>query len=210
MKYATCLIAFLATALLPLEVRAQTPTELTHELIAKLQKSQSLDPVIEEVDWSGAYDSMDPEQRKEMGLKSAEELKASQIENYRGMGTKVKGSVERALKNVPPEKVAVLEAMQERLNASLAEQEEKAKSDFSETSYAVGDAKVGETDAQVEIVKTKGETVTKSTVEYIKVNGKWKLKSAAPLSPSATGAKGEPGNLLGPSISSPDAVVLRK
>lgn len=195
---------------LPSFARAESPIDIANRLIVELQKKQSLDPVIEQVDWQGAYEKMDPEQKKQMGIKSPEDLKALQVENYRGIGGKMKGSLEKAFNSAPPDQAALLKVMNDRLDSSLAEQKKKSEENFRQTSYSLGEAHVGENDAQIEVVKTVGERVTTSTLEFVKVKGDWKLKSAAPLSPDATTSDtGGPGNLLGPSIASPNTALIR-
>ena len=211
MKRLTVYLIAAAISFAPARAYAESPKEIALQMIASMQKHLNLDPVIEKVDWQGAYKNMDPAQRQQMGFNSPDDLKKYQIENYKGLGDKVREGVQNGRKTAKGKEAVVLQRMNERLDDTLNKQQEQSRKDFLQTKYAIGKENVGADTAEVEIIKTRGESSVTQTLEFVKVEGNWKIKSAAPLSPSATGKPGEsaPDGLLGPSVASPDSVVVR-
>ena len=189
---------------------ADSPVQITEELIVEIGRAQSLDPVIDKIDWQGAFATMDAARKEQMGIKSAEDLKKKEVEAYKEVGGQAKTSVVLALKKADAAHASVLNTMNERLAASLEKQKAEAKDAFSATSYSVGKSDIGKDTAHIELIKQRDGRSTSQTLEYVKVDGNWKLSSGAPFNPKASSrGPGEIGRLLGTSIASPNEALLR-
>ena len=202
-------LAFFVLLVTPSIAFADEPAKIAQALIDQMGQKQSLEPAAETIDWQGAYEAMDPAVKAQMGIKSPEDLKAQQLNGYKNIGGEVKTSVDRALKNADPQKAKILEVMQQRLQKSLDEQSAKAKQDFAETTYVVGKERINNDTAEVEVLKGRGESQSTVTLQFVKRNGTWKLKSAAPLSPNGNGGDEAVTGLLGPSVASPNEAIVR-
>ncbi|MFN8391227.1 MAG: hypothetical protein U0136_13125 [Bdellovibrionota bacterium] len=202
------LLAAIVAVPLSSAVGQQSPVEMTQRLISQIQSQRGLDAVIDDLDWDSAFAHMDPEMRKQMSINSPDDLKRQQLESYRGMPDKVAASLHSAAANATGSQAAILQTMNERLSKSVEEQNAKAASDFGETEYSIGKSSVHDNTAEVEVIQKRGETVSTGTLEFVRSGRTWKLKSAAPLSPTG-GPAPLPNQLLGPPVSSPNEAVLR-
>jgi len=187
---------------------ALTPQQYTEQLIMEIHDRNSLDPAIDALDWEGALASLDPKLREQSKIETAEDLRKQEIQRYRGMGDQVVEGLTKALKEAPADKRALLKLMQETTSDNIMEQQAAAKKAFDETDYTVGKTTEEEDEAKVELIKKRGEKTSSATLELVKVGSDWKIKSAAPFSPS--GSVGASSNsLLGPPIIMPGKGVVR-
>ena len=190
---------------------AQTPLDITERLIAQVKAAQSMSPVIDAIDWEGAYKAISVPEKQALGYRSVQDFKRDEIDNFENSGAKIEDILNSAIKNSAkqnsgPQHEAALETAKGKLDSSLKNQADAVKQAFSDTTYAAGDSNLGATTATVKLSKTKGGDSVTQTLEFVKVEGSWKLKSGAPFNPTSTGSTAQ-GGLLGPRILSPGLAV---
>jgi hypothetical protein len=208
MKRFVILALIIGFALLAEAAMAQSPVQIVEQLIADVSRKHSVQPVADHLDWQGAFKAMDPAMKEQMGFKSVEDFKKHELEAYSNSGEQVRESINRAIKSSDPRQKAILEATKEHLDTSLENQKAEADKAYIRTHYSVGKSKIDRDTAQVDLVKDVDGTITTQTLDFVQVDGNWKLKSGAAFNPS--GSKGPPSqSMLGPSVSSPDESVVR-
>lgn len=159
--------------------RAETPEQLTAQVIERIKKNHSLDGEIAQPDWETAFRAMSPKDREERGIKTVEDYKKS----YQDVGAQVRTSIEDAIKTDPSRQGSRLGMMLKRVNESASAQKVAQEQAFAETEYVIGPVTLKDGVAQVELLKKRrGKQVT-TKVEFKKEGGNWKMVSTAPFSP---------------------------
>lgn len=188
---------------------AQTPVEITEEIIRETKKNKSIDAALDHIDWEGALHSLEPAERKQMKFSTAEKYREYQLDVYRGNSAKVAEGLDRALSTAAdPKQRAILEATKEQLDNELSQQRTHAEQAFSKTTYTIGSSTTGTDTAEVELIKHYNGRQTRETLRFKRVEGAWKLQSAAAFNPRA-GDSTASTELLGPPASSPDSTIVR-
>ena len=190
---------------------AQSPVEITQEIIKQLKETQTMDAAIEHIDWEGAYEQLPEEQKKVMKLKSAEDVKESELRNFQSDGPDALDALNKALAAATGDERKRLESMKDRLTESLARQEADNRTAFIRIGYKIGKSSIDGDKATVELIKTlEGGKKEFDNLEFRKINGSWKLKSAAAFNPApGWGGKTGSSSVLGPPIADPSEGVAR-
>ena len=189
---------------------AETPAEIATNIAAQIESRQKLEPAFEYLDWDTAFNAMDSGQRESLGIRSVKQFREYEVESYDGKDKKVRADLENTIAKLPPEQSRRLQEMNDHLVSSLEAQRAESAAAFEETKFTVGEETIEGETAKVALVKTRGEKVVNDVAEFVRVGGKWKLKSAAPFNPAAgSGEKNQLRSLLGPPVAAPSEGLVR-
>jgi hypothetical protein len=179
---------------------AQSPDEIAKEIIQNIRKERNLEAVSKYLDWEGAYEAIDPEERKQMNYKSVEKYKEHQLQALQGQTEEIKESVERARRSASGRHQQLLNMTNDSMSKTLEEKRAVAEKAFAETVYSVGKTQIDGDKATVTLSRVRSGAETTKELTFKKVNGKWKLTSGAAFNPMDGSSGSKLQGLLGPPL----------
>ncbi len=189
---------------------ANTPEGAVYEAINKIKSKGNLTPLVESVDWKGAYEALPKIEREAMKIKSADDMK-TYFKKEAESGpedsvNKLKETFKKEKKvgESPEEKAKRQEALR-TIDKELQNQKNNLSKMISRTNYKVLGSTIEGDSAKVKVLKTFEGDAKEIELDLKKVDGTWKLVSAGPLNPMSLNSGGA-GNPLG-TIQSPVHVL---
>ena len=180
MKAIRFLTTVLLASLLPLQFAAaeMSAKQTVEEILSKMKAAESPAPVVDYVDWKGAYEKMPAAQRQAVGVESAEGLRSFYSKMMTNPKEVMEKKLEEQLASMPEEKKSMMRASMGRMEQMVDQRQEMMRKQLAETEYKVGEATMEGEVATVPITQTHNGETKQRDIKLTKVDGRWLLDSA--------------------------------
>ena len=158
---------------------AETPEEVVTKMMDKIKAVGSPAPYLDYVNWDSAYSSLSEEQKTQMKVSSAKELKGTFEQMFTDTESFFRAKFDEKIKDVPASERSMHEAKFKQMVAAIEMQQERMKEQIKNTDYKIGESNVKEDKATVKLTQTYEGQSRDRTIHLTNESGAWLLDSAS-------------------------------
>ena len=187
---ATVLFASTASA-------APTPETTVKEIVDKIKAAASPSPIIEYVDWDGAFQGLPEEQKAMMKITSSSEMKGLYRKILEDPIAAMKEKMKEQMATIPAEQQAAAQQQMAHMEEMIGQQKAKMTEQIKATEYEIGKSTVDGDKATVKLTQSYQGQKREEEIALVKKGDKWLLSSVDMFKPrqGPPAGAGAPGGM---------------